>query len=350
LACIFDEAAYWRDDLSALPDVETYRAVKPSLVRCSGMLIGISSPYRRTGLLYSKFRDHFDADDDDVLVVRGGSRTFNPTLSLDAISKEIAKDPEAGRSEWEAEFRSDISALLDEQAIRDAVDFSRPLELPPRGRLHYFSFADASAGRHDAFAFCIAHLEGDKGEERRVCDVIRRRRTPFDPRSCAEEYGTLARQYGCSKVVGDNFAGEWVAAAFRDAGVKYETSPLNKSALYLEALPAFNRGLVSIPNHERLLGELRGLERRVHRSGKDSVDHPRHGSDDCANALVGALYVAFHETRKPKMRWGTYGMGGPVHWKGEPEPPLRIRTITMNGRTGETIKEETRVLSRDRNG
>ena len=28
-------------------------------------------------------------------------------------------------------------------------------------------------------------------------------------------------------------------------------------------------------NHELLLRELRGLERRVHRSGKDSVDHPR---------------------------------------------------------------------------
>src|SRR5262249_10130054 len=30
-------------------------------------------------------------------------------------------------------------------------------------------------------------------------------------------------------------------------------------------------------------------ERRTHRSGKDSVDHPRAGSDDHANALFGLL-------------------------------------------------------------
>ena len=66
----------------------------------------------------------------------------------------------------------------------------------------------------------------------------------FDPRTVAEEHANLAREYGCSKIIGDNFSGEWVSAAFREAGVQYETSPLRKSDLYLEALPAFNRGAV----------------------------------------------------------------------------------------------------------
>jgi Terminase large subunit, T4likevirus-type, N-terminal len=87
LACIFDEVAFWRDELSANPDLETYRAVKPSLARTVGVLIGISSPYRRAGLLYAKFRDHFDKDDDDVLVVKGGTSQFNPTISQ--ISLEL---------------------------------------------------------------------------------------------------------------------------------------------------------------------------------------------------------------------------------------------------------------------
>jgi hypothetical protein len=91
--------------------------------------------------------------------------------------------------------------------------------------------------------------------------------------------------------LGDNYAGEWVAAAFADAGAKYERSPLAKSAIYLESLPHFNRGAVSIPDHPILLRDLRGLERRVHRSGKDSVNHGAHGSDDYANApMRRALY------------------------------------------------------------
>ena len=178
----------------------------------------------------------------------------------------------------------------------------------------YYAFADASAGRHDAFTLCIGHSEGDDAW---VCDVLRGRAAPFDPRSVAQEYAALARDYDCTKIVGDNFAGEWVAAAFADAGARYERSPLPKSALYLEALPAFNRGAVCIPDHRILLRELRGLERRVHRSGKDSVDHGAHGSDDHANAVCGALYGAFRETRRPKMRQGAIGVDGLVTWRDE---------------------------------
>ena len=46
---------------------------------------------------------------------------------------------------------------------------------------------------------------------------------------------------------------------------------------------------MSIPDNTKLLRELRLLERRTHRRGKDSVDHPRAGSDDHANALFGML-------------------------------------------------------------
>jgi hypothetical protein len=78
LACIFDETAFWRDESSATPDVEVYRAVMPSLIASGGMLIGISTPYRRMGLLHAKHRDHFGQAGDDVLVVQGDAGTFNP--------------------------------------------------------------------------------------------------------------------------------------------------------------------------------------------------------------------------------------------------------------------------------
>ena len=64
LACIFDEVAYLASTKRANPDLETYRAVRPSLARTGGMLIGISSPYRRAGLLYARYKDYYDADDD----------------------------------------------------------------------------------------------------------------------------------------------------------------------------------------------------------------------------------------------------------------------------------------------
>lgn len=285
LACIFDESAFWRDETSALPDVETYRAVLPALATTGGMLIGISSPYRRIGLLHTKHRDHFGQNDDDVLVIQAPTAALNPTINASVIERARASDPESARAEWDAEFRSDISALLDDAVIDAAIDHSRPIELPPRREHTYTAFVDASAGRHDHFTLCIGHREKD----RFIADVVRGARPPFDPNEVARDYAKLAREYRCGRIVGDNFAGDWTVQAFKRADMAYVRAEKVKSALYLESVPWFMRGAISIPNHPRLIRELRLLERRVAPSGKDRVDHGQSGSDDYANALVGAL-------------------------------------------------------------
>jgi len=288
LCAIFDEISYWRSDESANPDVETYRAVLPSLATTAGLLIGISSPYRRRGLLHDKHRDAFGQDDDDVLVVQGASTLFNPTLDNHVIDRARQSDPEAARAEWDAEFRSDLSAFLDDELIDTAIEPGRPLELPPRSEFTYSAFTDASAGRHDSFCIGIGHREG----ERIVADVIRGRSPPFDPATVAAEYAKLAKQYRCQEIVGDNYSGDWVVNAFRDAGIGYRRAEHPKSVLYLEGLPAFTRGLVSIPDHPALGRELRLLERRTSRMGRDVVDHPAGGaSDDHANVLFGIIWL-----------------------------------------------------------
>lgn len=292
LAAILDEVAFLRDDSSALPDKELYRAIMPALATTGGMLVGISSPYRRVGILAEKHRDHY-GQDGDVLVIQAPSLSLNPTLNRGVIDRAMADDAEGARSEWEAEFRSDLSSYLDDALIDAAILHGRPLELPPREYVRYVAFADASAGRHDHFTLCIGHVESG----RFVADVVRGRAPPFDPKTVAAEYAALAKQYRCPKVTGDAYAGEWVAGAFKDAGIGYERSKLSRSELYVEALPHFARNAVEIPDLARMVRELRLLERRTHRSGKDSIDHPRGGSDDYANVLAGAIYGAIG---KPK--------------------------------------------------
>ena len=99
----------------------------------------------------------------------------------------------------------------------------------------------------------------------------------------------MCKSYGVSSVIGDNFSAEWCQSAWRQCGIYYTKSELGKSAIYLECLPLFTRGLVGLPDHPRLLRELRLLERHTHRSGRDTVDHGRSGHDDFANATCGVL-------------------------------------------------------------
>ena len=177
-------------------------------------------------------------------------------------------------------------------------------------------------------------------EEHFVCDVIRGVPAPFDnPNAIAWEYTQAARSYNCHKIIGDHFAGAWVQQSFMDCGISYEVSPLPKSQLYLESLPHFNRGAVQIPNHDKLTRELRSLERRVHRSGRDSVEHPGSGSDDYANAVVGSLYLATLDLHRPRRYTGTYlpflpagasPDAGYIRWNADPHERPRIRIVEIS--------------------
>jgi hypothetical protein len=288
VAAVLDEVSFWRDETSATPDIETYRAILPSLATTNGMLIGISTPYRKLGLLHQKYRDHFAQDGDDILVVQGPSRVFNPTLADEVIAVQRAADPAAALAEWDAEFRADISAFLDDALIDAAVEHGRPLELPRVSGVHYRAFTDSAGGvGADSYTLAIGHKVG----EHVVIDTLRGTHGAFDPQSVTHEYAELCREYGVRSVVGDSYGAGWVSGAWQQCGLTYKRSELPKSQVYLEAIPLFARGLVRLPDHARLLRELRLLERHTHRSGKDTVDHPRGGHDDHANAVCGALWL-----------------------------------------------------------
>jgi hypothetical protein len=285
-AAIFDEVAVWRDETSAQPDVETYTAVLPALLTTNGMLIGISTGYRRMGLLYTKHRDYFDVNSDDTLVVQGSTVQFNETLTEADIAAQRAADPAAAASEWDGGFRDDIASFLDDELIDAAVEHRRPLELPPRSGVYYRCFVDASGGvGADSYTLAIGHKENGVF----VIDVTRGTTGKFDPQEVTQEYAKLAKEYRVSFVTGDAYAAQWVAGAWQSCNVTYIRSELPKSAIYLETIPLFARHLVRLPDHPKLLRELRLLERHTHRSGKDSIDHPKNGHDDFANSCCGVL-------------------------------------------------------------
>ena len=289
VAAVFDEVAYWRSDTSATPDTETFTAVLPSLATTNGMLVGISTPYRKLGLLHQKHRDHYGVDGDDVLVVQGPSKVFNPSLADAVIAAQRAADPTAAGAEWDADFRAGISAYLDDALIDAAVEYDRPLELAPRGGVYYQAFTDPAGGvGADSYTLVIAHKDN---VGRVIIDVIRGTSGKFDPETMTWEYAQLLKEYGIRSVTGDAYGAEWVAASWQKCGIQYIRSERSKSELYLEAVPLFTRGLIRLPDHAKLLRELRLLERHTHRSGRDTVDHPRGGRDDHANSVCGVAVL-----------------------------------------------------------
>ena len=321
VVAIMDEIAFYRSDESANPDSELYNAVLPAMATFpSALLIGISSPYRRSGLLYQKWQASYGKPDADVLVVRGSSRLFNETLSQKLVDERLARDPEAGAAEYLAEWRNDLSDFLDRELVESAVDAGVRVR-PPRHDLDYRMFVDASGGRGDSFTAAIAHTDGDTA----VVDAVFERRAPFSPPEVVKEVADLARSYGIGRVAGDRFAADWVVSAFAAEGLIYEASTRNRSTIYLDALPLFTSGRIRLPDDRRLVHQFVSLERRVSRFGKaDGVNHPDGGADDLANAAAGAAVLASLDKRPALVN------GQDLLREGAPWPvPARCESVSL---------------------
>jgi len=296
VAAICDELAIWRSDDSANPDREILKALRPSLATTGGPLICISSPHAKRGELYGAFRRHYGPGGDPlILVAKAPSRAMNPSLSQRVVDRATEADPEAASAEYGAEFRGDIDVCFSQEAI-DACVVHGVTVRPPLPGVSYRAFGDPSGGSSDAMTCAIGHLEG----ERFVLDCVLERRAPFNPDSVVAEFSETLKQYGVARVSGDRYAGEWPAERFSAYGIEYEPAELNRSELYLALLPLVNSGKVELLDNRRMISQFCALERRTHRSGKDSVDHPPNGHDDIANAVAGLL-VGLNFDRRPSL-------------------------------------------------
>jgi hypothetical protein len=291
IAVLADEAAFWySDEFSANADTEILNACRPGLATTAGPLLIASSPYAKRGELWQTYRKHYGPDGDPlVLVAKGSSREFNPSLPQSVVDRALERDQAAASAEYLAQFRSDIESFISLETVERCVaDYVERAPLPQH---HYFAFTDPSGGSADSFTLAISHKEG----ERVIVDAVREVKPPFSPEATINDFSILLKSYNIKRVTDDKYAGEFPCELFRRRGVTYWTSEKSKSDLYRDMLPALNSGRLVLPRNERLISQLTGLERRTTRAGRDSIDHSPGGHDDIANAVAGAYDVVAEE-------------------------------------------------------
>lgn len=305
-AAILEEVAFYRNEFSANPDKEILSALRPSLATIpESMLIGISTPYMKSGVLFDQFRRHYGKST-GALIWKAPSIEMNPTLDKEFIAEQLREDPSAAAAEWLAEWRSDLERFLPSEAVSAAV-------MPARFELQfirefrpYKAFIDAAGGSgQDSFTLAVSHKEKSGAV---VLDCTREIRPPFKPSEVVEEFSNTLKKYGLKSAVGDRYGGEWVKDAFREFGITIKNSELSKSEIYLEFLPMIMSGQVALLDDPRLCGQLGNLERRTRSGGKDSIDHPTGLHDDLANAAAGSIVLNAPRHSGAKFRLSTSDM------------------------------------------
>jgi hypothetical protein len=290
-AVLADETAFWRnDDATANPDVEIFRALRPGMASIPGaILLNASSPYARRGVLYQTYRRHFGQDNGRVLVWQGSTAEMNPSIDPAIIAEAFEEDPASAASEYGAQFRDDIDDFVSQAVIDACTDPGVTERAANRGLgYRYSAFIDAAGGSgQDSMTMAISHAEKDIA----VLDAVRERKPPFSPDDVVAEFAALMKSYGINQAAADRWGGDWVTEAFRKMGITVKPAEKPKSDLYREMLPLLNGKRCTLLDIPRLSAQLVGLERRVARGGRDSIDHAPGSHDDMANAAAGALLM-----------------------------------------------------------
>ena len=296
-AGVLDELAFFRLEGAADSDVEIQASMRRGMLNFAATrLVKISTPYMKGGVLYDDFCRAFGKDDPDLLVWRAPSLLMNPHLTEARLDRERRLDPTRFAREYEAEFAEDLDAFLPNAWIDRAVSTDRS-ERPPRPDTVYVAATDPSGGGRDAFTLAIVHSEpGEDGQPRIVHDVMMRRvrsgSAEVDLAAVVAEMSARLKAYRLSHVWGDRYSAGWVRQAFEREGITYEDVERDKSQALLETEPLFAQGRIELLDHPQLIRELQLLERRPRSGGRDLIDHPRGGFDDCATSLAHAAAQA----------------------------------------------------------
>ena len=291
IAALFDELAFWyTDETNASPDTEVLAAVTPGLLTTRGMIVMASSPYRRRGILWEKFKKHFGPDGAaSVLVAKGSTRLFNPTIEQSEIDRLMEDDPAKNSAEYLAEFRTDLESLVAREVVEDCI-VPGCHEIAPQRNVSYSGFIDGASGSgQDSFALAIGHLQGEVV----VIDALREVKPPFSPELVSKEYADLLTSYHISFCLADKFGGEWVSEQFSKFGVRVDQSAKSKSEMYLDMLAMLSSRRVALLDHPRSVAQICSLERRNRSGGRASIDSPQGQHEDIANCVAGIISSSF---------------------------------------------------------
>ena len=219
-----DEVRFWHDDSGSNPASAVLNSIRPGLATLNGWMCVPTTPYAKNGPTWETFSKYWGTADPHTLVWKAPTLRMHPSLPARVVEDALRRDEQSARSEWLAEFRDDLSALVTSERLRAVVVPGRGPLLPRRG-VDYLAFIDVSTGGgQDSMCLAIVHGElaqDDGGSERGVIvvDQLLEARPPFDPLGVAREFASMLKMFGCWSVSGDAFAGGWTNSVFERLGL-----------------------------------------------------------------------------------------------------------------------------------
>jgi hypothetical protein len=308
---LLTEAAFFEDEDHKVNDVQIFAAVIPRVID-GGQVIIESTPWTEAGLVHQLFTQNFGhpvtclAIHAPTLLMRDDAHTKR------VVELESRRDPENALREFGAEFLSGgSSSFFDGNAIAAAIDTQIFLPRAANLQSKYFVGCDW-AYVTDSSTTAVLERWPDDDILRVAClDELRPEKgAPLVPSEVGAHVAKFAATYGSSEVFSDRFYSESNKESLGKENVTLSFVPdgvTGKEETYVFARELLNAGKLRLPNHPRLLSQLRAIVATPKAGGGLSISSPRRaggGHGDLVSALVASCWAArigAHRTKKHPM-------------------------------------------------
>jgi hypothetical protein len=321
---VLDEAAWFAGlDGSPLDVAEIWDALYPATIQFPEAKILVTSTPRSGAGWFAELCERAATGLDPTLRTwHASTAEMNLAIPPAALDTERAKDPDAYRREYEAEFDAGVGAAFPTPLVRAAVRRGPDIRPPLPGHSYVMSIDQAFTG--DVFAAAVGHRDGDMFIVDLVVGWQGTRATPLPFDATLDQIAELARAYNAARVRLDQFAAQPIIQGLTGRGV--EVIPLDwtnerKATAVAATRTALISGHLELPNHGRLINELIAYEgHQPAAGGRPRFGAPGGGHDDYASALLGLVDELGGATWTPEGEyfarrvWRCQACGHPFGW------------------------------------
>ncbi len=286
---IFDEIAHYFVE-GPRADSAIYNALAPRLSQFSGAkTILASTPAAKQGTFHKWFSEGFSVP--DRLTVQAGTSTMNPSIDARFLEKMRLRDSDNYEREFLAQFAEQVACYFAADRLDGAFVLAGDIE--PKPETPYFMGLDQSglSGR-DKFACAITHEDGGVI----LSDVVRSWDST-DADYIMGEVAALAKRYGITSCLTDQYGAGWVRAALEKIGLTVGTRP-SLPMVYSNLKSLLTAGRLRLTDNQELRNGLLNTQAYYGRNNALSIQHERSGEghSDLADAIATSTWSASGRT------------------------------------------------------
>jgi len=236
------------------------------------MLWGIGSPWAPFGPAYEMFNSHWGKPTEQRIVVKAPAPAMNPVYwTPERVAQLRAQDPNAAKTDVDAEFASPEEALFSAESLRRCT--REELVVPFAEGNTYMATMDP-ATRGNGWTLAIATRERGKMVVVRAVEWVGTRDAPLDPKAVLEEAAAILGEYRLTTVHSDQAMGDALISIGRECGlniVQWRFVERERAEKYLTIRAWLDREQIELPPVPTLRTDLLHIRKRVTPTGMGVV-------------------------------------------------------------------------------